>query len=138
MLTQEPLFNDTIFRYDLMHDLFVDLQNERTLVDDQLAVRLVATLGIKGPNFLTCDQAFHGDNILSVAYAPGPRGALLRGLGVGCQLNVAPRVVCTLHPGGLGRVDLTARVERAMPRPRPQTSIVLSLPPPNSFPISHP
>jgi hypothetical protein len=29
---------------------------------------------MKGDNYLTCDQELTGDNCLSVAYAPGPRG----------------------------------------------------------------
>jgi hypothetical protein len=39
---QEPLFNDTVFRYMLQHDLFVGLQ--QTLIDDVDAVSIVATL----------------------------------------------------------------------------------------------
>lgn len=72
MLTQEPLFNDTVFRYNLLADLFMEL--EGTPIDDQLAADITATLGIKGPDFFSCSQDFHrGANIMSVVYAPGPR-----------------------------------------------------------------
>jgi len=75
MNTQESLFNDTVFRYDLMHDLFVDLQSNNQLIDDQVAVAIVATLGTKGPNFMSCDPTNfpNGENVMSIAYAPGPR-----------------------------------------------------------------
>jgi hypothetical protein len=74
MKTQEPLFNNTVFRYRLMHELFSGFQAAGTLIDDELAVGIVATLGTKGPNYLTCNQSFRrGDNVLSVAYVPGER-----------------------------------------------------------------
>jgi len=75
MLTQEPLFNDTVFRYDLLHDLFVDLQHNGTVVDDNVAVAITATLGTKGKNFMSCAPAnfAHGENVMSVTYAPGMR-----------------------------------------------------------------
>jgi len=72
METQESLFNDTVFRYNLMADLFNDLHG--TPIDDELAAGIVATLGIKGPDFFSCNQDFHeGSVIMSVMYAPGPR-----------------------------------------------------------------
>lgn len=71
--TQEPLFNDTVFRYDLQHDLFAALTG--TPIDDVLAVSIVATLGTKGPNFLTCAPQKDGENVMSISYAPGPRSA---------------------------------------------------------------
>mmetsp|Transcript_45809 Transcript_45809/g.108090 ORF Transcript_45809/g.108090 Transcript_45809/m.108090 type:complete len:177 (+) Transcript_45809:3-533(+) len=74
MATQEPLFNDTMFRYDLMADIFSGLEAAGRLIDDQTAVDVVATLGTKGRNFLTCDQELSGDNVMSIAYLPGPRG----------------------------------------------------------------
>lgn len=75
MSFQEPLFNNTIFRYNLMHDIFQQLQAEGLKIDDQTAVNIVASLGIKGPNYLTCDQKFDGDNVMSIAYMPrGPGG----------------------------------------------------------------
>ena len=71
MKTQEPLFNDTVFRYDLMHSLFSDLEKNESLIDDRIAIQIVATLGTKGRNFLTCNQSFeHGENVMSIAYMP--------------------------------------------------------------------
>jgi len=74
MSTQEPLFNDTVFRYDLMHDLFVELEGVQQ-IDDVTAVSIAATLGTKGKNFYSCDPTNFGDgeNIMSIAYAPGSR-----------------------------------------------------------------
>lgn len=71
MATQEPLFNNTVFRYQLMHDIFAGYASAGALIADVDAVRIVATLGVKGDNYLTCDQVLDGDNILSVAYVPG-------------------------------------------------------------------
>jgi len=75
MNSQESLFNDTVFRYDLMHDLFVGLKAEGKPIDDVIAVSIVATLGTKGKNFLSCDPSNfgRGENVMSIAYAPGPR-----------------------------------------------------------------
>jgi len=75
MATQEPLFNDTVFRYDLMYKLFTDLEKKNVQIDDTTAVAIVATLGIKGKNFMSCDPANfpHGENVMSIAYAPGSR-----------------------------------------------------------------
>ena len=81
MATQEPLFNNTVFRYDLMNHLFVSLAEEGQLIDDTTAVQVVSTLGIKGVNYLTCDQDLDGDNIMSIAYAPGPRDGTTTGVG---------------------------------------------------------
>lgn len=73
--TQEPLFNDTTFRYELTANAFRAFEKEKILIREEEAVRLVATLGVKGPNFLSCDPAqFTGDNILSVVYAPSADG----------------------------------------------------------------
>lgn len=72
MITQERLFNDTVFRYNLLADLFTELNG--TAIDDKLAAGIAATLGIKGPDFFSCDQDFRdGSVIMSVLYAPGPR-----------------------------------------------------------------
>lgn len=74
MLTQEPLFNNTVVRYNLMHDLFVGLENSSTLVDDTIAISIVATLGTKGDDYFSCDYTkFSGDNVMSISYAPGQR-----------------------------------------------------------------
>eukprot|EP01090_Pellita_catalonica_P001670 TRINITY_DN11432_c0_g1_i1.p1 TRINITY_DN11432_c0_g1~~TRINITY_DN11432_c0_g1_i1.p1 ORF type:complete len:519 (+),score=87.78 TRINITY_DN11432_c0_g1_i1:144-1559(+) len=72
--TQEPLFNNTVFRYNLMNKLFNELQAAKQQIDDEIAVDIVATLGIKGVNYFTCAQDLQGDNVMSIAYAPGPRG----------------------------------------------------------------
>ena len=71
MATQEPLFNGTVFRYNLMRDLFAGFQAANVKIGDAEAVGIVASLGTKGNNFLTCDQVLNGDNVLSVAYVPG-------------------------------------------------------------------
>uniref|UniRef100_A0A6B2L267 Phospholipase B-like n=1 Tax=Arcella intermedia TaxID=1963864 RepID=A0A6B2L267_9EUKA len=77
METQEPLFNDTVFRYNLLHDIFEQLQGSNTKIDDLTAVAIVATLGTKGDNFLSCDAGNfkRGDNVMSIVYAPGERGS---------------------------------------------------------------
>eukprot|EP00331_Platyophrya_macrostoma_P013477 CAMPEP_0176408802 /NCGR_PEP_ID=MMETSP0127-20121128/2155_1 /TAXON_ID=938130 /ORGANISM="Platyophrya macrostoma, Strain WH" /LENGTH=511 /DNA_ID=CAMNT_0017788131 /DNA_START=3 /DNA_END=1538 /DNA_ORIENTATION=+ len=71
MKTQEPLFNDTVFRYNLMHNLFVDYAADDILIGDAEALRIVATVGTKGSNFLTCAPQQGGSNVLSVVYVPG-------------------------------------------------------------------
>ena len=70
MLTQEPLFNDTTFRYTLLRDQFVARQHRS--INDTDALEIAAILGIKGRDFYSCDPAQfgHGDNIMSVVYAP--------------------------------------------------------------------
>ena len=71
MATQESLFNNTVFRYNLMHTLFTELKSAGQLIDDDAAVGIVATLGTKGPNYYSCDQNFdRGDNVISIAYVP--------------------------------------------------------------------
>lgn len=72
MRTQEPLFNNTVFRYNLFHELFEGYQAANISIGDVEAVSIVASLGIKGANYLTCQQfLLDGDNILSVVYVPG-------------------------------------------------------------------
>merc|ERR1712072_124661 len=73
MGTQEPLFNNTVFRYNLMNQLFTELEKAGRKIGDKEAIGIVATLGIKGENYYTCDQELNGDNTLSVSYAPGKR-----------------------------------------------------------------
>lgn len=79
MLTQEPLFNDTTFRYQLLHDMFVDYATRGVKVGAAEAVAVAATLGIKGPDFFSCDptqfSSSYAENVLSVAYAPDAGGA---------------------------------------------------------------
>jgi hypothetical protein len=72
MPTQEPLFNGTTFRYELLRDLFAHYAEKEVLIGDAEAVAVTATLGIKGHDFLSCDPAqfADGDNIMSIAYAP--------------------------------------------------------------------
>jgi hypothetical protein len=75
MRTQEPLFNDTVFRYMLQHNLFSDLTGSP--IDDRTAVSIVATLGTKGVNFLSCEPSnfARGENVMSVSYMPGARSS---------------------------------------------------------------
>ena len=72
MPTQEPLFNGTTFRYELLRDLFTHYAEQNKPIGDAEAVAIAATLGIKGRDFLSCDpvQFADGDNIMSIAYAP--------------------------------------------------------------------
>ena len=71
MATQEPLFNDTTFRYQLLRKKIEDASAGGAM-DDAAAVQVAASLGIKGPDFLSCDPAQFGggDNIMSIVYAP--------------------------------------------------------------------
>jgi hypothetical protein len=73
MNTQEPLFNNTVFRYNLLHTLFQEYAALKQSIADEDAVGIVATLGTKGPNYYTCDQVLDGSNVLSVVYVPGER-----------------------------------------------------------------
>ena len=74
MATQEPLFNDTTFRYALLRTLFDGHAAARDhAIDDAAAVGIAATLGIKGPDFYSCDPAqFTEDatHVMSVVYVP--------------------------------------------------------------------
>ena len=72
MRTQEPLFNDTTFRYELLHKMFTQAEADQVRIDDKHAVEIAATLGIKGPDFLSCNanQFEHGSNVLSAVYVP--------------------------------------------------------------------
>jgi len=75
MQTQEPLFNDTVFRYNLMYDIFTDLETKGIQIDEPIAVGIVATLGTKGKNFFSCDPSnfAKGENVMSIAYAPSDK-----------------------------------------------------------------
>eukprot|EP00462_Mataza_sp_D1_P011077 CAMPEP_0175152558 /NCGR_PEP_ID=MMETSP0087-20121206/19184_1 /TAXON_ID=136419 /ORGANISM="Unknown Unknown, Strain D1" /LENGTH=525 /DNA_ID=CAMNT_0016439011 /DNA_START=17 /DNA_END=1594 /DNA_ORIENTATION=+ len=82
MKTQEPLFRDTVSRYDRMHDLFAGLQSENIAIDDKEALGVVASLGTKGgPNPFVCDasQFSDGENVMSIVYAPGLRKEVVDG-----------------------------------------------------------
>ena len=70
----QPLFLNTIQRYNISHDLFVNFDNAQIPINETYAAAIVATLGIKGESYYTCDQSFQGDNIMSISYGPGPRG----------------------------------------------------------------
>ena len=75
----EPLFNNTAFRYSLMRTLFDTMSSVGPhAIGDAEAVTIAATLGIKGPNYFSCDPAqfgHGGDNIMSVVYAPSAKHA---------------------------------------------------------------
>jgi len=71
MMHQEPLFNDTVFRYKLLAHLFEELNG--TEISDVEAVNIAGILAIKGPNFFSCNpDQFQsgGSNIMSIVYAP--------------------------------------------------------------------
>jgi hypothetical protein len=68
--TQEPLFNNTVVRYQLQHDLISGLTNSGQLIGDNEAIGIVATLGTKGADYFTCLPHGEGDNVMSIAYAP--------------------------------------------------------------------
>lgn len=73
--TQEPLFNDTAFRYMLLHDLIQEHATQGVKMSAKEAISIASALGIKGPNFLTCDQqgdagSHAGSNVLSAVYEP--------------------------------------------------------------------
>jgi hypothetical protein len=60
MATQEPLFNNTVFRYDLMHDLFTGYEEKNQLITDSTAIYITAALATKGNNYFSCDPSlFH-------------------------------------------------------------------------------
>lgn len=75
--TQEPLFNDTTFRYGLLSRLIE--QAGAAPIGGLEAVQIAAVMGIKGPDFFSCDPAqfARGDHVMSVVYAPtdGAAGA---------------------------------------------------------------
>lgn len=72
MATQEPLFNGTTIRYELLRQLFDRYASQGKLIGDDEAVAITAILGIKGRNFFSCEpQNFDvGDNVMSIVYAP--------------------------------------------------------------------
>jgi len=72
MLSQEPLSNDTAFRYTFLRDLIQDYEKDGQLIGAAQAVSIAAALGIKGPDYLSCDPAQFelGSNILSAVYEP--------------------------------------------------------------------
>ena len=75
---QEPLFNETTFRYELLRSLFDEAeQSGPAAIDDAVAVGMAATLGVKGPNYFSCDPAQFTSqsaaHVMSVVYAPPAR-----------------------------------------------------------------
>ena len=76
MPTQEPLFNYTTFRYSLLRQLFETHAATKTRIGEVEGVRIAASLGIKGPDFFSCDprQFSDGSNIMSILYAPRGNG----------------------------------------------------------------
>mmetsp|Transcript_13535 Transcript_13535/g.42600 ORF Transcript_13535/g.42600 Transcript_13535/m.42600 type:complete len:489 (-) Transcript_13535:28-1494(-) len=69
--TQEPLFNDTIFRYNLIADALDAFAAQETALSATDVLSIVATVGTKGPNFDTCAAQPHkedGMNVMSIVY----------------------------------------------------------------------
>jgi len=71
MSTQEPLWNDTVMRYLLLHDRIVDVSGT---MDVEEAVGIVSLLGIKGEDYGSCRASnfLTGDptHVLSIVYDP--------------------------------------------------------------------
>ena len=59
MRHQEPLFNNTAYRYELLHDLIAGVAAAGDLIDEVAAVRIAATLGIKGDDMRRCRLNLH-------------------------------------------------------------------------------
>lgn len=71
MSTQENLWNDTIWRYMELHNLVKEKSEDGKKITTKDVVYIASVLGIKGPNYMTCNQNFdEGNNILSVVYDP--------------------------------------------------------------------
>ena len=74
MATQEPLFNDTTYRYKLLRSMFDEQEAKGPhAIGEVEAVSIAATLGIKGPDFFSCDPkqfGEHASHVMSVVYAP--------------------------------------------------------------------
>ncbi|EDQ87662.1 uncharacterized protein MONBRDRAFT_33219 [Monosiga brevicollis MX1] len=72
--------SDSQTRYVLLHDAFVDYEARGVLIDDLQAVNLTAIVGDKGPSkradFLTCDHAQEGSNIVSATFLPYPNNVM--------------------------------------------------------------
>ena len=96
MATQEPLFNDTMYRYRLFHQLFTGFEAASVPINDTQAVEIVATLGIKGDDFFTCHGPIdpRGSKvILSVIYVPAEQRFFVSwegGMDAGQQANWRP------------------------------------------------
>jgi len=78
MSTQENLWNDTIWRYMELHNLIEEKSTGGKAMTAEDVVYIVSVLGIKGTNYLTCDQDFaEGDNIMSIVYDPSKHNAIV-------------------------------------------------------------
>ena len=71
MATQEPLWNDTVQRYVLLHDRIEELIGD---MDVKEAIGVASLLGIKGDNYGSCNpenfQTGDPTHVLSVVYDP--------------------------------------------------------------------
>ena len=73
MQTQENLWNDTIWRYKELHDLIVSRSSNGKVLTVTDVVYIVSVLGIKGPNYLSCNSkqfSLGGNNVMSIVYDP--------------------------------------------------------------------
>lgn len=81
MLSQEPLWNDTVMRYVLIHDEIVKAGARESKMTLASALNITALLGQKGGDYGSCARANFktGDasNILSVVYDPSLATALV-------------------------------------------------------------
>ena len=71
MRSQENLWNDTVWRYMELHDLIKAKSSIGMTVED--VTYIVSVLGIKGPNYLSCDArqfSDGGNNVMSIVYDP--------------------------------------------------------------------
>jgi len=74
MLTQVPLWNDTVWRYTHISERISSLQQSGKTMDDLDGIDIVATLGQKGGDYYSCHQDFSdGSNIMSIFFAPHDR-----------------------------------------------------------------
>lgn len=73
MKTQEPLWNDTVMRYLLLHDRISEAADGKLRITAEKAVNITSLLGIKGSDYGSCDPStFNEDSthVLSVVYDP--------------------------------------------------------------------
>ena len=75
MRTQEPVWNDTVMRYYMMHDRLVEAAAmDSSKLTAERAVNITALLGQKGGDYGSCDPSNQktGDpsNIMSIVYDP--------------------------------------------------------------------
>lgn len=74
METQEPLWKDTVVRYQLLHDQIVKSNSKGLKLNPEGAVNITSLLGIKGDDYGSCEPSnFKSGNpthVLSVVYDP--------------------------------------------------------------------